>query len=107
MSARSKIGALGSDANAVRKVLQRAMLRPRTYRGFAKEILMTSLNVALYPAGLVSDALKVEDAVRLGDRYTSQVPLRYLDPVAASTPIIRYAVVMDRSRLDGAYAPPE
>jgi len=88
VSARSKIGALGSDANAVRKVLQRAMLRPRTYRGFAKEILMTSLNVALYPAGLVSDALKVEDAVRLGDRYTSQVPLRYLDPVAASTPII-------------------
>jgi len=49
---------------------------------------MTSLNVALYPAGLISDALKVEDAVRLGDKYTSQVPLRYLDPVAASTPII-------------------
>ena len=87
-SARGKIGALRSDANAVRKVVQRAMLRPRTYPGFAKEILMTSLNVALYPAGLISDALKVEDAVRLGDKYTSQVPLRYLDPVAASTPII-------------------
>ena len=86
--ARGKIGALRSDANAVRKVVQRAMLRPRTYPGFAKEILMTSLNVALYPAGLISDALKVEDAVRLGDKYTSQVPLRYLDPVAASTPII-------------------
>ena len=88
MSARSRIGAFGSDANSVRKVLQRTMLRPRTYPGFAREILMTSLNVALYPAGLISDALKVEDAVRLGDRYTSQVPLRYLDPVAASTPII-------------------
>jgi len=87
-SARGKIGALRSDANAVRKVVQRAMLRPRTYPGFAKEILMTSLNVALYPAGLISDALKVEDAVRLGDKYTSLVPLRYLDPVAASTPII-------------------
>ena len=87
-SARGKIGALRTDANAVRKVVQRAMLRPRTYPGFAKEILMTSLNVALYPAGLISDALKVEDAVRLGDKYTSQVPLRYLDPVAASTPII-------------------
>ncbi|HLW15800.1 MAG TPA: alpha/beta fold hydrolase [Actinomycetota bacterium] len=86
--ARGKIGALRSDANAVRKVVQRAMLRPRTYPGFAKEILMTSLNVALYPAGLISDALKVEDAVRLGDKYTSQVPLRYIDPVAASTPII-------------------
>ena len=49
---------------------------------------VTSLNVALYPAGLISDALKVEDAVRLGDRYTSQVPLQYLDPSAASTPII-------------------
>ena len=88
MSARSKIGALRTDANAVRKVVQRAMLRPRTYPGFAREILMTSLNVALYPAGLISDALKVEDAVRLGDRYTSQVPLQYLDPSAASTPII-------------------
>src|SRR5579864_6556693 len=86
--ARGKIGALRSDANAVRKVVQRAMLRPRTYPVFAKEILMTSLNVALYPAGLISDALKVEDAVRLGDKYTSQVPLRYIDPVAASTPII-------------------
>jgi len=88
VSARSRIGAFGSDANSVRKVLQRTMLRPRTYPGFAREILMTSLNVALYPAGLISDALKVEDAVRLGDRYTSQVPLRYLDKVAASTPII-------------------
>ena len=88
MSARSRIGALRSDANSVRKVVQRAMLRPRTYPGFAKEILMTAANVALYPAGLISDALKVEDAVRLGDKYTSQVPLRYLDPVAASTPII-------------------
>lgn len=88
VSARSRIGALSSDVNAARKVVQRAMLRPKTYPGFAKEILMTSLNAALYPAGLISDALKVEDAVRLGDRYTSQVPLRYLDPVAASTPII-------------------
>ena len=88
MSARSKIRALGTDANSVRRVVQRAMLRPRTYPGFAREILMTSLNVALYPAGLISDALKVEDAVRLGDRYTSQVPLQYLDPGASSTPII-------------------
>jgi pimeloyl-ACP methyl ester carboxylesterase len=88
VSARSRIRALGTDANSVRKVVQRAMSRPRTYPGFAREILMTSLNVALYPAGLISDALKVEDAVRLGDKYTSQVPLRYLDPVAASTPII-------------------
>ena len=88
MSARKRIRALGSDANAVRRVVQRAMTRRSTYPGFAREILMTSLNVALYPAGLISDALKVEDAVRLGDKYTSQVPLRYLDPVAASTPII-------------------
>ena len=88
VSARTRIRALGSDANSVRKVVQRAMSRRSTYPGFAREILMTSLNVALYPAGLISDALKVEDAVRLGDKYTSQVPLRYLDPVAASTPII-------------------
>jgi pimeloyl-ACP methyl ester carboxylesterase len=88
LSARSKIRALSTDVNGVRKVVQRAMLRPRTYPGFAREILMTSLNVALYPAGLISDALKVEDAVRLGDRYTSQMPLQYLDPGAASTPII-------------------
>jgi triacylglycerol lipase len=88
VSARSKIRAFSTDVNGVRKVVQRAMLRPRTYPGFAREILMTSLNVALYPAGLISDALKVEDAVRLGDRYTSQMPLQYLDPGAASTPII-------------------
>ena len=88
MSARTRIRALRTDADSVRKVVQRAMTRPKTYPGFAKEILMTSLNVALYPAGLISDALKVEDAVRLGDRYTSQLPLQYLDPVAASTPII-------------------
>ena len=88
VSARTRIRALRSDADSVRKVVQRAMTRPKTYPGFAKEILMTSLNVALYPAGLISDALKVEDAVRLGDRYTSQLPLQYLDPVAASTPII-------------------
>jgi pimeloyl-ACP methyl ester carboxylesterase len=49
---------------------------------------MASVNVAMYPAGWISDALKVEDAVRLGDHYTAQTPLRYLDPEAASTPII-------------------
>lgn len=88
MSARGRLNTLRTEAGAVRKVVTRAMMRPRTYPGFAREVLMTSLNIALYPAGLISDALKVEDAVRLGDRYTSQIPLRYLDPVAASTPII-------------------
>ncbi|MGZ4103730.1 MAG: esterase/lipase family protein [Actinomycetota bacterium] len=88
MSARGRLNALRADATVVRKVVTRAMKRPKTYPGFAREVLMTSLNIALYPAGFISDALKVEDAVRLGDKYTSQTPLRYLDPVAASTPII-------------------
>jgi len=64
------------------------MLRPKTYPGFARELVMASMNVALYPAGLLSDALKLEDAVRLGDGYTPQMPLQYLDPNAAATPII-------------------
>jgi triacylglycerol lipase len=88
VSARAKLVALRSDAGAIRKVVTRAMKRPSTYPGFARELLMASMNVALYPAGLISDALKVEDAVRPGDKYTSQVPLQYLDPSAASTPII-------------------
>jgi triacylglycerol lipase len=88
VSARSKIVALGHDANAVRKVVARAALRPKTYPGFVRELVMASVNVAMYPAGWISDALKVEDAVRLGDHYTTQMPLRYLDPEAASTPII-------------------
>ncbi len=88
MNALGKIRTLRHDADAVRKVVTRAALRPKTYPGFARELIMASLNVALYPAGWISDALKVEDAVRLGDHYTPQVPLRYLDPEAASTPII-------------------
>lgn len=64
------------------------MRRPRTYPGYLKEAMLFGVNAAIYPVGLMSDALKVEDAVRLGDSYSPQLPLRYLDPEAAATPIV-------------------
>lgn len=72
----------------VRRTVTRAMRRPATYPGFVKEMVWAGMNIALYPVGLVSDALKPDDDVRLSDNYSRQVPLRYLDPEAASTPII-------------------
>lgn len=85
---RGAIDAIRRDVSSVRGALVRTMRRPGTYPGFARELVLAGMNLALYPAGLLSDALKVEDAVRLGDRYTSQIPLRYLDPEAAATPIV-------------------
>jgi len=64
------------------------MRRPATYPGYLKEAVWGALNLTVYPVGLVADALKVEDAVRLGDRYSRALPLRYVSPEAASTPII-------------------
>lgn len=71
-----------------RRAVGKAMSRPATYRGFLKEAALTGVNLAFYPAGLLSQALKVEQAVRLGDRYRPHIPLRYLDPEAATTPVI-------------------
>jgi len=64
------------------------MRRPSTYPGYLREALWLGMNVGMYPIGLVSDALKFEDAVRLGDRYSRQLALHYLEPEAAATPIV-------------------
>lgn len=84
---RGRLRTLGTNAAAVRSVVGGAMRRPGTYPSFAKEVLLAGLNLILYPAGVISTALEVETSTRLGDRFT-QVPLRYLAPDAASTPIV-------------------
>lgn len=95
------------DARAVARNVWRAMRRPATYPGYVKEAVWAGMNLAFYPVGLISDALEVADDVRLGDRFSRQVPLAYLDPEAAATPIIllhgyfhnRSAFVVMRRRL--------
>jgi len=77
-----------SDAWALSKAVARAMTRRSTYPGFAKEVFSAAMSIALYPAGVVSEALKIDPAVNLGNRYHPGLPLRYLDPEAASTPVI-------------------
>lgn len=42
----------------------------------------------MYPAGVVSEALKIDKSISLGDRFSPGLPLRYLDPEAASTPVV-------------------
>jgi triacylglycerol lipase len=79
---------VSKDVTAIRRTVGRAMRRPATYPGFIKEVAYASFNLAFYPAGLVGEALKVSDEVRLGDRYTPQTPLAYLAPEAAATPVI-------------------
>jgi triacylglycerol esterase/lipase EstA (alpha/beta hydrolase family) len=79
---------LRADAAAVGKTVTRAMRRPGTYPGFLKEVFLAGMNVAMYPAGVVSEALRIDEDVRLGDRFTPALPLRYIDPVAAATPVL-------------------
>jgi len=95
------------DKRAVTSNLWRAIRRPATYPGYLKEALWTGVNMAMYPVGLVSDALELADDVRLGDRTTRKESLFYLDPEAALTPVIllhgyfhnRSAFVVMRRRL--------
>ncbi len=77
-----------ADALTVGNTVARAMRRPQTYPGFAKELFLVGLNAALYPAGVLSEALHIDEEVSLGDRFTPGLPLRYVDPVAAATPIV-------------------
>lgn len=62
--------------------------RPMTYPAIAREAGVAALNMTLLPVGVVRDVLKVENAFRLGDTHSSRHALRYLQPEAASTPII-------------------
>ena len=86
---RHDVGKLRGDAKAVRKALGRAMRRPSTYPGLAKELLWSGVNVAMYPAGLLSEALDPDASTgSLRGRYSRALPLCYLEPEAAATPII-------------------
>ncbi len=78
----------GRMVRSAGSAVTRAMRRPSTYPGYLREALWLGLNSALYPVGYLADALKVDDSNRLPDRYSTTVPLRYLDPEAAATPII-------------------
>lgn len=84
-----KLRQISGDARAVSAAVSRALRRPRTYGGALKEMLFTGVNIALYPAGLIGEAVAGEPTNgALRGRYSPQLALRYLDPVAASTPII-------------------
>jgi triacylglycerol lipase len=89
MIGRDRLGALASDASSVRRALQRTFTRPSTYPGAIKELAIAGLNIALYPAGLIGEAVGYELSTgSLRGRYSPQLALRYLDPHAASTPIL-------------------
>ncbi|HEX9694753.1 MAG TPA: alpha/beta fold hydrolase [Actinomycetota bacterium] len=75
-------------AQAARRAVTRALRRPRTYRSAAKEIAWAGLNLAMYPAGVVGEALEPNEDRGIAGRFTPELPLRYLDPEAASTPIV-------------------
>lgn len=75
-------------AQAARRAVTRALRRPRTYRSAVKELAWAGLNLAMYPAGVIGEALEPNEDRGLAGRFTPELPLRYLDPEAASTPIV-------------------
>lgn len=78
-----------SEARAVRRAVGRALRRPGTYPMAVKELLWTGVNVAMYPAGVLGEALEPEVSNgALKGRYSRALPLHYLEPEAAATPII-------------------
>jgi len=72
----------------VRSSLGRALRRPKTYTSAVKELLWTGVNVAMYPAGLLSEAFEQDASGAFGGRFSRELPLCYLEPEAAATPII-------------------
>lgn len=86
---RHTVGRIRGDARAVRKALSHALRRPSTYPGVVKELLWSGVNVAMYPAGLLGEALDPEaSSGSVRGRYSRATPLCYLEPEAAATPII-------------------
>jgi triacylglycerol lipase len=83
-----ELGRLRGDAKAVRKSLGRALRRPKTYSSAVKELLWTGVNVAMYPAGVVGEALEQDTSGAFMGRFSKELPLCYLEPEAAATPII-------------------
>lgn len=89
MIGRERLTKFGGDAWAVQRALGRALRRPSTYPGALKEMFFTGVNIALYPAGLIGEAVGLEGETGSSrGRFSPQLALRYLDPEAASTPII-------------------
>lgn len=89
MSRRDRLVELAADAQSVRRALGRALRRPSTYPGAVKEMLITGVNIALYPAGLIGEAVGSELSTgALRGRYSPQLALRCVDPEAAATPIL-------------------
>lgn len=77
------------NANAARRAVGRALRRKNTYRGAAKELLWSAVNLAAYPAGVLKEARgEPDDAAGSDGRFSRALPLRYLDPEAAATPIV-------------------
>lgn len=77
------------NIDAARRAVGRALRRRDTYTGAAKEIATAGLNIALYPAGIVSKAFQPDnDSMSPSGRFDRQLPLRYLDPDAANMPIV-------------------
>lgn len=81
------IEAVRNRAAAAGRAVARALKRPSTYPSAVREALFTGMSVALYPVGLLSEALE-QEASGLHGRFSPSLPLRYLDPEAAATPII-------------------
>ncbi|MCA1830533.1 MAG: esterase/lipase family protein [Actinomycetota bacterium] len=88
MTPRDRFDATTAASRSIGSAIGRAMRRPRTYAGFARELVVAGVNLALYPAGLLSEALKIEERVRFDDRFSRHEVLHYLDPEAATTPIL-------------------
>lgn len=89
MIGKDRLFELTSEARGVSRAIGRAMRRPATYPGAVKEVLFTGINIALYPAGLIGEAAGIDPGTgSLRGRFSPQLALRYLDPEAASTPII-------------------
>jgi len=82
------MGRLRGDARAVRTSLGRALRRPKTYTSAVKELVWTGVNVAMYPAGLLGEALEQDTSGAFRGKYARELPLCYLEPEAAATPII-------------------
>ena len=80
------VGRLRGDAKAVRSSLGRALRRPKTYTSAVKELLWTGVNVAMYPAGLLSEAFEQDASGAFGGRFSRELPLCYLEPEAAAKP---------------------
>lgn len=76
------------EARAAGRAIARALRRPETYPSAFKEALFAGVNIALYPIGLLSEALENDRTAGLNGRYSASLPLRYLEPEAAATPIV-------------------